>query len=136
GFVMPLLAFYVTDGLHYNAAFAGTVVAAIGVGSLVAGPFGGILADRLGHRPTLVGAQAATALAMVSLAYARSPWALLLGAFVVGVANNATRPAHNALIADVVPRADQSRAYSLNFWAINLGYSVAMLSVGIVDFSG
>ncbi|MEV6447557.1 MFS transporter [Amycolatopsis sp. NPDC051716] len=136
GFVMPLLAFYVTDELHYNAAFAGAVVAAIGIGSLVAGPFGGILADWLGHRPTLVGAQTATALGMVSLAYARSPWALLLGAFAVGVVNNATRPAHNALIAEVVPRADQTRAYSLNFWAINLGFSVAMLSVGIVTLTG
>ncbi|HEY2062015.1 MAG TPA: MFS transporter [Amycolatopsis sp.] len=136
GFVMPLLAFYVTDELHYNAAFAGAVVAAIGIGSLVAGPFGGILADWLGHRPTLVGAQAATAVAMVLLAYARSPWALLVGAFVVGVVNNATRPAHNALIAEVVPSKDQARAYSLNFWAINLGYSVAMLSVGLVVFTG
>ncbi|URN17269.1 MULTISPECIES: MDR family MFS transporter [Streptomyces] len=136
GFVMPLLAFYITDELHRSAAFAGAVVAAIGVGSLVAGPLGGILADRLGHKPTLVGAQAATAVSMVALAYARSPWALLLGAFVVGVVNNATRPAHNALIAEVIPPSDQSRAYSLNFWAINIGFSVAMLSVGLVSVTG
>lgn len=136
GFVMPLLAFYVTDELHRGAAFAGSVVAAIGVGSLVAGPFGGILADRLGHKPTLVGAQAATAASIIALAYARSPWALLLGAFAVGLVNNATRPAHNALIAEVIPPPDQVRAYSLNFWAINIGYSVAMLSVGLVSVTG
>jgi MFS family permease len=136
GFVMPLLAFYVTDELHRSAAFAGAVVAAIGIGSLAAGPFGGIVADRLGYKPTLVGAQAATAVAMVGLAYARSPWALLLGAFVVGLVNNATRPAHNALISEVVPQPDQTRAYSLNFWAINIGFSVAMLSVGLVSVTG
>jgi MFS family permease len=136
GFVMPLLAFYVTDELHRSASFAGAVVAAVGVGSLAAGPFGGIVADWLGHKPTLVGAQAATALTMVALAYARSPWALLLGAFAVGLVNNATRPAHNALIAEVIPQPDQARAYSLNFWAINIGYSVAMLSVGLVSITG
>ncbi|MET7558392.1 MFS transporter [Streptomyces albidoflavus] len=136
GFIMPLLAFYVTDELGRDAAFAGTVVAATGVGSLAAGPFGGILADRLGHKPTLVGAQAATAVCMVALAYARSPWALLLGAFAVGLANNATRPAHNALISEVVTAEHRARAYSLNFWAINIGYSVAMLSVGLVTFTG
>ncbi|MFJ3905038.1 MDR family MFS transporter [Streptomyces sp. NPDC090025] len=136
GFVMPLLAFYVTDELHRSAAFAGTVVAAIGIGSLAAGPFGGILADRLGHKPTLVGALTATAVSMVALAYARSPWTLLVGAFVVGLVSNATRPAHNALISEVIPEADQVRAYSLNFWAINIGYSVAMLSVGLVAVTG
>jgi MFS family permease len=136
GFVMPLLAFYVTDELHRSAAFAGAVVAAMGVGSFVAGPFGGIVADRLGHKPTLVGAQTATAAAMVALAYAHSPWALLLGAFAVGLVNNATRPAHNALIAEVIPQPDQTRAYSLNFWAINIGFSVAMLSVGLVSVIG
>ncbi|WP_211481525.1 MDR family MFS transporter [Actinopolyspora xinjiangensis] len=136
GFVMPLLAFYVTDELHLDAAFAGTVVAATGIGSLAAGPLGGILADRYGHKPTLVGAQVATGVSMTVLAYAYSPWALLLGAFAVGLANNATRPAHNALISDTVPSANQSRAYALNFWAINIGYSVAMLSVGIVSYTG
>ncbi|MFI8324278.1 MDR family MFS transporter [Streptomyces sp. NPDC085529] len=136
GFVMPLLAFYITDELDRSAAFAGTVVAGIGVGSLLAGPFGGALGDRFGHKPTLVGALGATAVSMIGLAYARSPWALLVGAFVVGVVNNATRPAHNALIADVIPGKDQVRAYSLNFWAINVGYSIAMLSVGLVSLVG
>ncbi|MFD5764894.1 MDR family MFS transporter [Streptomyces sp. NPDC127049] len=136
GFVMPLLAFYITEELDRSAAFAGTVVAGIGVGSLVAGPFGGALGDRFGHKPTLVAALGATAASMIALAYARSPWALIVGAFVVGVTNNATRPAHNALIADVIPGKDQVRAYSLNFWAINVGYSIAMLSVGLVSFTG
>ncbi|SEK91432.1 MDR family MFS transporter [Streptacidiphilus jiangxiensis] len=136
GFVMPLLAYYVTGELHRGTVLAGAVVSAIGIGSLVSGPFGGVLADRLGHKPTLVGAQVATATCMVALAYGRSPWALLLGGFAVGLANNATRPANNALIAEVIPEPDRARAYSLNFWAINIGYSVAMFSVGLVTLTG
>jgi MFS family permease len=133
---MPLLAYFITSDLHRSPVLAGSVVAAVGVGSIASGPLGGSLSDRLGHKPTLIGAQIATAVSMIALAYARSPWALLLGAFVVGLANNATRPAQNALIADVVPAADRSRAYSLNFWAINIGYSAAMLSVGLVSVTG
>jgi len=136
GFVKPLLAFYISSKLGGSAELAGTVVAAIGVGSLVAGPLGGVLADRIGHKPTLVGGQLVTAANTVVLAYARSPWALLLGAFALGVALNASRPAFNALIGDIVPPADQSRAYSLNFWAINIGFSMAMFSVGLVSVTG
>lgn len=136
GFVRPLLAFYISSGLGGSAELAGIVVAAIGIGSLVSGPLGGVLADRLGHKPTLVGGQLATAVSTVALAYARSPWALLLGAFIVGVAGNATRPAFNALIGDIVAPADRTRAYSLNFWAMNIGFSVAMFSVGLVSVIG
>lgn len=135
-FVMPLLAYYVSDELDGSPVLAGGVVAAVGIGSLVSGPFGGVLADRLGHKPTLVGALSATAAGLVALAYARSPWVLLLEAFAVGLVSNATRPAFNALIADVVPAADRARAYSLNFWAINIGFSVAMMSVGVVSLTG
>src|SRR5829696_2684418 len=135
-FVMPLLAFYVSDELHGSAVLAGGVVAAVGIGSLASGPFGGVLADRLGHKPTLVGALTATAVGLVALAYARSPAALLSVAFTVGLVSNATRPAFNALIADVVGAPDRIRAYSLNFWAINIGFSVAMLSVVVVSFTG
>ena len=135
-FVMPLLAYYVSDELHGSAVLAGGVVSAVGIGSLASGPFGGVLADRLGHKPTLVGALTATAVGLVALAYARSPWALLLEALAVGLVSNATRPAFNALIADVVPAPDRIRAYALNFWAINIGFSVAMLSVGVVSLVG
>ena len=46
------------------------------------------------------------------------------------------RPASAALIADLVPPADRPRAYGLLFWAVNLGFSIAMVLGGTLARSG
>jgi len=131
-FVLPLLAFYLTGPLHRSAAFAGVVAALYGVGASVSGVVGGVLADRVGRKPTLVVSLTANAASIIALGYARSPLWLCLGALTVGLATNAFRPATSAMIADIVPDAQRVRAYGLNYWAINIGFSVASLSIGLV----
>jgi MFS family permease len=131
-FVLPLLAFYLTGPMHHSAAFAGLVAALYGVGASVSGVVGGVLADRVGRKPTLVGSLAANAVAIVALGYARSPLWLCLGALTVGLVTNAFRPAMSAMIADIVPPEQRVRAYGLNYWAINIGFAVASLSIGLV----
>src|SRR5882724_6590797 len=136
GFVLPFFAFYVTGPLHRSAALAGLVTALFGAGSAVSGVVGGVLTDRIGRKQTLVGSQVANAVTIAALGYARSPWALALGAFAVGLATSAARPAQSAMIADLVPAGDRVRAYALNFWAINLGFSFSMAAVGLVTQFG
>ena len=131
-FVLPLLAFYLTGPLHRSAAFAGVVAALYGVGASVSGVVGGVLADRVGRKPTLVASLTANAASIIALGYARSPLWLCLGALTVGLATNAFRPATSAMIADIVPDAQRVRAYGLNYWAINIGFSIASVSIGLV----
>lgn len=131
-FVLPLFAFYLTGPMHRTAAFAGLVSALFGLGATVSGLLGGVLADRVGRKPTIVAALSANAVSILALGYARSPLWLCLGALTVGLATNAFRPATNAMIADIVPAEHRVRAYGLNFWAINLGFSIASLSIGLV----
>ncbi|WP_194917840.1 MDR family MFS transporter [Catenulispora rubra] len=135
-FVAPFLSYYLTRSLGHSAAFAGFVAALNAVGAGVSAVVGGVLADRVGRRATLLGALVASAVTLVALGLVHSV-ALIAGlAFLAGLANNATRPATGAIIADIVPSADRGRAYSLNYWAINLGFSVAMLSAGAVASHG
>lgn len=136
GFVVPFLAFYLTGPMHRSAAFAGAVAALIGAGSAVSGIVGGVLTDRVGRKPTLIGSLAGNAAAIAALGYARSPWLLAAGALAVGLTGNAYRPAVSAMIADLVPAADRVRAYALNFWAINLGFAFSMASIGLVTTFG
>lgn len=131
-FVLPFLAFYITGPLHRTAALAGLIAALYGVGACVSGIVGGILTDRVGRKPTMVASLAANAGAIVLLGYAHSPMTLAGGALAVGLVGNAYRPAVSAMIADIVPDHDRVRAYSLNFWAINMGFSVSMMLMGVV----
>jgi MFS family permease len=57
-------------------------------------------------------------------------------AFLVGMASNASRPAVQAMMADIVRPEDRVRAFSLNYWAINLGFAVSSMAAGfIAEFS-
>ncbi|HYG67771.1 MAG TPA: MFS transporter, partial [Anaeromyxobacteraceae bacterium] len=53
-FVFPFLALYLVSR-GFSVAEAGGIVAGMGLGSIFAAPLGGILADRIGRRATLVG---------------------------------------------------------------------------------
>ncbi len=70
----------------------------------------------------------ATAATMLFLGYARDLTAIAIGMFVLGLVVDIYRPASQALLADVVSPQDRPRAYGLLFWAINLGFSVAMVA--------
>lgn len=135
-FVAPFLSYYLTRSLGHSAAFAGFVAALNAVGAAVSAVVGGVLADRVGRRGTLLGALVASAVTLVALGSVHAVWLIAVLAFLAGLANNATRPATGAIIADIVPSADRGRAYALNYWAINLGFAVAMLSAGAVASHG
>src|SRR5688572_3954785 len=54
GAVGPFLALYLTGSRGVGTAEAGLVLTAFGLGSSLAGPVGGVLADRVGRRPTML----------------------------------------------------------------------------------
>jgi MFS family permease len=131
-FVATYLALYLTVNQGYSAAYAGLVASLYGLGGVVSSLGGGVLADRLGRRPTLLAAQSATAVSVALLGFMHHPVAIAAVAFLVGVAANASRPAVQAMMADIVRPADRVRAFSLNYWAINLGFAVSSMAAGFI----
>jgi MFS family permease len=131
-FVATFLALYLTVERGYSASYAGLVVSLYGLGGVVASIGGGVLTDRVGRRPTMLIAQCSTAGTVAVLAFMESPVAIAAVAFCVGMASNASRPAVQAMMADIVATEDRVRAYALNYWAINLGFAVSSASAGFV----
>ncbi|HVO21509.1 MAG TPA: MFS transporter [Anaeromyxobacter sp.] len=128
-FVLPFLTLYL-GSLGFGVEAAGRVGALYGVGMLAASPLAGGLADRLGRRPTMIGALSATAAATALLASASSPAAIGGAVLLVGASAAAYRSASQALIADVVPAAARTRAYGMLRWGNNLGLAVSSLLGG------
>ncbi|MFF0160198.1 MDR family MFS transporter [Streptomyces sp. NPDC005263] len=135
-FVATFMALYLTLDRGYSASYAGLVVSLYGLGGVVSSLGGGVMADRLGRRPTLLIAQASTAASVALLGFVHHPVAIAGVAFLVGMASNASRPAVQAMMADIVRPEDRVRAFSLNYWAINLGFAVSSVAAGfIAEFS-
>ncbi|MEU6009810.1 MFS transporter [Streptomyces sp. NPDC047453] len=131
-FVATFMALYLTLGRGYSASYAGLVAALHGLGGVVSSLAGGVMADRLGRRPTLLVAQASTAVSVAALGFVQDPIAIAAVAFLVGMTSNASRPAVQAMMADIVRPEDRVRAFSLNYWAINLGFAVSSMAAGFI----
>ncbi|MER6704495.1 MDR family MFS transporter [Streptomyces fumanus] len=135
-FVATFMALYLTLDRGYSASYAGLVAALHGLGGVVSSLGAGVMTDRLGRRPTLLVAQTSTALSVALLGFMTDPVAIAAVAFLVGMASNASRPAVQAMMADIVRPEDRIRAFSLNYWAINLGFAVSSMGAGfIAEFS-
>lgn len=134
--VGPFLALYLRDERGASTAEAGLVLTAFGLGSAIAQPVGGVLADRVGRRPTMIlGLTSSAALLLVVGAVPTLP-ALVVAVLGYGLCVDLVRPGVSAAVADVVSDADRARAYALNFWAINLGFSVAVPLGGLLAERG
>jgi MFS family permease len=135
-FVATFMALYLTLGRGYSASYAGLVASLYGLGGVISSIGSGVMTDRLGRRPTLLVAQSSTAVSVAVLGFMRDPVAIAAVAFLVGMASNASRPAVQAMMADIVRPEDRVRAFSLNYWAINLGFAISSAAAGfIAEFS-
>ncbi|MGW1014637.1 MDR family MFS transporter [Streptomyces termitum] len=135
-FVLTFLSLYLTAELGHSAWFAGLVVALHGLGGVAGSPLGGVLTDRWGRRPTMITMHLAAAACAAALAFVTSAWGVAAVVLLMGVAMQAVRPSINATIADTVPAEDVRRAFSLNYWALNLGFAVASIAGGAAAFLG
>ncbi|MFD8677075.1 MDR family MFS transporter [Streptomyces seoulensis] len=136
GFVVVFLSLYVTLDRGYSASFAGLVTTLYGVGGAVGSVVGGLLADRLGRRTTLLGAQSLSAVGTGALAFTQGPGALAVTACLVGLAGNASRPVVQAVVADMVTAKARVRAFSLVYWAVNIGVAVSAALAGVLAQRG
>ncbi|MFG2396251.1 MDR family MFS transporter [Streptomyces lydicus] len=128
--VNPFLSLYLTGVRGVSLGDTGLVLTVVGIGSVISQPLGGFLADRFGRRAALTGGMLANGATLLTLGHAHSLTVLVLACFVLGITIDLFRPAAQALVADAVPAADRTRAYGLLLWAVNLGFSVAMVLGG------
>ena len=135
-FVSPFLALYLVNERHTSVERAGTVVALVGFGSLGSGPISGALADRIGRRPTLVLSTGLGATAMFALGFSRTELATGAAALALGFFGEMYRAPAMAMVSDLVPAELRTRAFGLIYWAVNLGFSVAMVLGGTLARAG
>ncbi|MFF5175352.1 MDR family MFS transporter [Micromonospora sp. NPDC000089] len=135
-FVLIFLAIYLTRERGFSPAQAGLVLGLWGVGGAIGTTIGGTLTDRWGRRPTLLTAHLGAATMMLALGLARGLPMIAAGALLLGLFAEAARPAFGAMMIDVVPAKDRLRAFSLNYWAINLGFACAAALAGFAAHAG
>jgi MFS family permease len=104
---------------------------------LIAGPIGGLVADRLARNRIVLATQlaaAAPAVGLMILATRADPSyvALFAGGLAWGLVQLFDAPARQALVADTVPAAEATRAYALSVSMWHIGSVVGPALVGVL----
>ena len=120
----------------------GVVTAAQFAPILIFGLFGGIVADSLPKRRTLIATQTiamvlAFLLAFLTLTHQIQVWQIVLIAFTLGCSSAVDMPTRQAFVIEMVGREDISNAVALNSAIFNaariVGPAVAGLAIGVFD---
>ncbi|WP_104992142.1 MFS transporter [Deinococcus sp. NW-56] len=124
-FVVPLLGFYLTAERGLPVAQVSVILAMLGAGRFLAEGFSGSLSDRRGPAFTMTLALSGGAVMLLALSAAGSFSTLVLGVLGFSLFSAMYKPASSAAVADLTSGAQRTRAYTLLYWAINVGASVA-----------
>ncbi len=131
-FVGVFLALHLTQDLGTSRATAGWIVGCWGLGGWLASPVAGVLTDQVGRRITMLLGLVLGGACVLAIAFVADLRLLFVLAFLGGGTSQLFFPACNAMIADVVPPADRTRAYGLVYWAVNLGLAIGFAVGGVV----
>jgi MFS family permease len=136
GFVVtPFLVFYL-GSRGIDTSQVPYVLGALGAGGLVGPAIGGLLADRVGRRSTMLAGLIGTAFAHGLLFAAPNVGTLAFAALLLNGAASMVNPAAGAVMSDAVPAAAQRTAFSLVHWAVNIGTAVAGMLGGFLATHG
>ncbi|MFD7321460.1 MFS transporter [Streptomyces sp. NPDC059875] len=143
GTVINRLGFMVTPFLVFFLAARDVtgpettyVLGALGAGNLLGPAVGGVLADRVGRRPTMLIGLLGAAAAQGALFVAPGVWTMAAAALLISATGAMVGPAAFALMADAVDAERRQRAYALFGWGVNIGTAVAGVLGGFLAAQG
>ncbi len=129
---VPFMGLYVTQSLHRPESDAGIIISLFGIGSIVGAAAGGKLTDVLGYRPVQIVASLIGGLFFLLFAMVQDFTWLCVLAVVISFFSEAFRPANYAAIASYATAGTETRSYSLNRLATNIGWAVGVSMGGVI----
>lgn len=140
GILMPFFALWAHNVAGIPIEFIGLLLGCYAGGELVATPFVGGIADRLGRRPVLLISTIGVGCGFVLLYVVHGAFAAAVALIIIGVFESVLHPTASTVIADVVPAEARRRHFAARRVMSNagsmagpaLGALLALHSLGLV----
>ncbi len=121
GTLMPFFALWAHKDAGIPIAFIGLLLGCYAGGELLATPFLGGIADRIGRRPVLLVSTSGVGLGFLGLYFVHGAIAAAAVLLAIGVFESVLHPTAGAVIADVVPAATRRAHFALRRVFSNAG---------------
>ncbi|MCK5054635.1 MAG: MFS transporter [Anaerolineales bacterium] len=130
--IFPFFALYITQKFNVGMTQAGVLLAIFSVAGLVGSMIGGALTDKFGRRGMVLFGLVFSALSSVSMGLVNELSHFYLLAVFVGSLSNIAGPAHQAMVADLLPEQKRTEGFGILRVAGNLAWIFGPMIGGLV----
>ncbi len=118
--LFPFFALYITSKFNVGMTEVGGLFAAFAFSSFIGSAIGGALTDRFGRKWIIIFGLVASSFSLVVMGLIESFQAFIFLAFFVGILTDVAGPAHQAMVADLLPEEKRADGYGILRVAFNL----------------
>ena len=122
--VGAFLMIYLTTQIGCTLTQAGSVIALFGIGAIFGSLSGGKLTDKIGFYKVQLGTLILGGLIFIILGQLKTYPSICICVFILGLVNEAFRPANSAAMAKYSDEKNRMRSFSLMRLAFNLGWAI------------
>ncbi len=130
--IFPFFALYITSKFNVGMTAVGVLFAVFSLSSFAGSAIGGALTDRFGRKGIIIFGLIASSLSTVAMGLVSSYEFFIVLAFFIGILTDVAGPAHQAMVADILPEEKRADGYGILRVAFNLSVVIGPAIGGIL----
>jgi MFS family permease len=133
GFMLyPFFALYLTEKFDIGMSTVGLLFAVFSISGMVGSALGGALTDRMGRKVVIVASLILSSLSALGMGFAPTMGIFIGVVVVVGTLSSIGHPAHEAVVADLLPPDKRAEGYGIIRVVFNIAVIIAPPIAGLL----
>ncbi len=130
--IFPFFALYLTSKFNVSMTDVGVLFATFSLSSFAGSTIGGALTDRFGRKGIIIFGLIASSFSAVAMGFAPSFEFFFVLALLIGLLTDVAGPAHQAMVADILPEEKRADGYGIIRVAFNLSVTIGPAIGGLL----
>lgn len=133
GFMLyPFFALYLTEKFDIGMSTVGLLFAIFSITGMAGSALGGALTDRMGRKTVILASLLLSSLSALGMGFAPNLTIFVLVVIVVGTLSSIGHPAHEAVVADLLPPEKRAEGYGIIRVIFNVAVIIAPPIAGLL----
>lgn len=133
GFMLyPFFALYLTQKFDIGMSTVGLLFGVFSISGMVGSALGGALADRMGRKTVILFSLVLSSLSALGMGFAPTLGTFIAVVVVVGTLSSIGHPAHEAVVADLLPQEKRAEGYGIIRVVFNMAVIIAPPIAGLL----
>jgi len=133
GFMLyPFFALYLTQKYDIGMSTVGLVFAIFSITGMVGSALGGAIADRMGRKTVIIASLLLSSLSALGMGFAPTLAIFVAVVVLVGTLSSVGGPAHEAVVADLLPQEKRAEGYGIIRVVFNVAVIIAPPIAGLL----